>query len=338
MVHAETRALGAIGLDAGHRGQAEHEPGRAGPLGPGHQLPGIGEHHHRPRPGHPHRGASCSKCATSARPPSTKSARSWPTSACGWECGCRPPPPRSCRIRDWRRANGDRRTNPKPTLTDATTMRHRRRGRKLGRNPNHQRALLRNLASALILTERDAEGDENKPQGQGPDHHHAPEGQGSPPAGRALHHHRLPRPAAPGGRRRIWSPTPSATASSGGPGGSSERWQEWNQAIAPVVAARRRVLRLLGDKQAVRILFERHRPALRRPPRRLHPRAPPGQAPAGRRRHPGDPRVGRRRNDRVRRKAARPSSRPTSRSQAARAGRAPPRRGTGRCRPLKRAA
>ena len=34
-------------------------------------------------------------------------------------------------------------------------MRHRKRGRKLGRNPNHQRALLRNLASALILTERD---------------------------------------------------------------------------------------------------------------------------------------------------------------------------------------
>ena len=43
-------------------------------------------------------------------------------------------------------------------------MRHRRRGRKLGRNPNHQRALLRNLASALILTERDAEGEENKPK------------------------------------------------------------------------------------------------------------------------------------------------------------------------------
>ena len=36
-------------------------------------------------------------------------------------------------------------------------MRHRKRGRKLGRNPSHQRALLRNLASALILTERDTE-------------------------------------------------------------------------------------------------------------------------------------------------------------------------------------
>src|SRR5271165_2685330 len=46
-------------------------------------------------------------------------------------------------------------------------MRHRRKGRKLGRNPNHQRALLRSLASALILTERDAEEDGNKPKIKG---------------------------------------------------------------------------------------------------------------------------------------------------------------------------
>jgi large subunit ribosomal protein L17 len=36
----------------------------------------------------------------------------------------------------------------------------------------------------------------------------------------------------------------------------SKRWVEWNSAIAPAVAARRRCLRLLGDKQAVRILFD----------------------------------------------------------------------------------
>ena len=66
-------------------------------------------------------------------------------------------------------------------------------------------------------------------------------------------------PATPCPTRRpptIWSPTPSATATSGGRGAHSDQWQEWNQAIAPVVAARRRALRLLGDKQAVRILFD----------------------------------------------------------------------------------
>ena len=36
-------------------------------------------------------------------------------------------------------------------------MRHRRKGRVLGRSPSHQRALLRNLASALFLTEQERE-------------------------------------------------------------------------------------------------------------------------------------------------------------------------------------
>jgi large subunit ribosomal protein L17 len=36
----------------------------------------------------------------------------------------------------------------------------------------------------------------------------------------------------------------------------SATWYDWNRAIAPVVAARRRVLQLLGDKQAVKVLFE----------------------------------------------------------------------------------
>ena len=46
-------------------------------------------------------------------------------------------------------------------------MRHRRKGRTLGRCPSHQRALLRNLASALILTERDAEDEDNRPKVKG---------------------------------------------------------------------------------------------------------------------------------------------------------------------------
>jgi large subunit ribosomal protein L17 len=34
----------------------------------------------------------------------------------------------------------------------------------------------------------------------------------------------------------------------------SEKWQQWAAAMAPAVAARRRLLRLLGDKRAVRVL------------------------------------------------------------------------------------
>ena len=57
MVHSEARALGARRHRSGHRSQAGHEPGGVGPVGAGHQLPGVGKHRHRPRPGHPHRGA-----------------------------------------------------------------------------------------------------------------------------------------------------------------------------------------------------------------------------------------------------------------------------------------
>jgi large subunit ribosomal protein L17 len=36
----------------------------------------------------------------------------------------------------------------------------------------------------------------------------------------------------------------------------SDQWRKWNEAIAPAVAARRRALRLLGSREAVRILFD----------------------------------------------------------------------------------
>lgn len=41
---------------------------------------------------------------------------------------------------------------------------------------------------------------------------------------------------------------------------ASESWQKWARAVAPAVKARRRVVQLLGDKQAARILFERIAP------------------------------------------------------------------------------
>lgn len=141
-------------------------------------------------------------------------------------------------------------------------MRHKRRGRKLGRNPSHQRALLRNLASALILTERDKElFDSSDPT--------APKAPKEPGriittlqkakevrpllercitvARRALPHQKAADRLEPDADRdspqwRAWR--------------ESDEWQEWNRAIAPVVAARRRALKLLGDKEAVQILFD----------------------------------------------------------------------------------
>jgi len=134
-------------------------------------------------------------------------------------------------------------------------MRHRRRGRVLGRHPKHQRALLRNLASALILTERDAEGDENEPKVKGRIVTTLQKAKEVRPlvercitiARRALPHQEAADELETDADRdsdqwRDWR--------------QGEQWREWNQAIAPVLAARRRVLRLLGDKQAMRIVFD----------------------------------------------------------------------------------
>ena len=129
-------------------------------------------------------------------------------------------------------------------------MRHRKRGRKLGRNPNHQRALLRNLASALILTERDAEGEDNEPKVKGRIITTLPKAKEVRPlvervitiARRALPHQEAASALAPSAER-----TPTAAC-------KSEQWQKWNQAVAPVIAARRR-LAALGDKQAM-IVFD----------------------------------------------------------------------------------
>ena len=136
-----------------------------------------------------------------------------------------------------------------------TTMRHKRRGRKLGRNPNHQRALLRNLASALFLTERDAEGEDNAPKTKGRIITTIQKAKEVRPlvercitiARDALPQKEAAAKLAPDAERnssqwRSWR--------------DSQGWQEWSQAMAPVVTARRRTLRLLGNKQAVKILFE----------------------------------------------------------------------------------
>ena len=48
----------------------------------------------------------------------------------------------------------------------------------------------------------------------------------------------------------------AVNTSSTGSWRSSPEWYEWNKTIAPAVAARRRAIRLLGDKQAVEILFD----------------------------------------------------------------------------------
>ena len=134
-------------------------------------------------------------------------------------------------------------------------MRHRRRGRTLGRSPSHRKAMLKNLASALFLTERDASLDDNAPK----------------VAGRittTLHKAKEVRPLVEKCITIAKKSLPSAEAAekleTSAERGSdewkkwrqSDDWQKWASARAPVVAARRRVIQLIGDKEAAKILFD----------------------------------------------------------------------------------
>ena len=142
-------------------------------------------------------------------------------------------------------------------------MRHKKRGRTLGRNSSHRRALLRNLASSLFLTEWDFEEDElTAPYEEAPNN-----------PGRittTLHKAKEVRPmvekcitialkSLPAERQAEEFASPADKRSDAAAYDSwreSEKWQKWAAARAPAVTARRRVLQILGNKKAVKVLFE----------------------------------------------------------------------------------
>lgn len=134
-------------------------------------------------------------------------------------------------------------------------MRHRRKGRKLGRNPSHQRALLRSLASALMLTERDAEFDDNKPKVKGRIVTTITKAKEVRPLVEKCITIACKGIVAQDMARPYESPAPKG-ASAWKAWRESEAYDQWNRHMAPSIAARRRCLRLLGDKQAVRVLFD----------------------------------------------------------------------------------
>ena len=115
--------------------------------------------------------------------------------------------------------------------------------------------MLKNLASSLILTERDAEFDENAPKVKGR-------------VVTTLHKAKEVRPLVEKcitiARRSLEHAERARDFESGAERGSadwkswreSDQWRQWADARAPVVAARRRAMQLLGDKEAVRILFD----------------------------------------------------------------------------------
>jgi large subunit ribosomal protein L17 len=114
--------------------------------------------------------------------------------------------------------------------------------------------MLKNLASAIFLTERDAELDANKPKVKGRIITTLPKAKEVRSlvektitiAKKALVHQEAADKLGTTAERnsKAWKDWREG-----------EGWKKWVAAIAPVVNARRRCIQMLGDKQAVKILF-----------------------------------------------------------------------------------
>ena len=115
--------------------------------------------------------------------------------------------------------------------------------------------MFRNMASSLFLTERDAELDDNEPKVKGRIVTTMPKAKEVRPivercitiAKKSLQHSEAASKFATDADRgsdayKSWR--------------ESDNYRQWNEKIAPALAARRRVLRMLGDKQAVSIVFD----------------------------------------------------------------------------------
>ena len=134
-------------------------------------------------------------------------------------------------------------------------MRHRRSGRILGRSPSHRRAMLKNLASSLLLTEKDAEFDDNPP---------ATKGRVVTTMAKAKEVRPIIDRCMTMARNTLEDQRKADTLDSAAERNSeewrqwrsSQQWTDWNQAIAPVLTARRRAIQILGNKEAVSILFD----------------------------------------------------------------------------------
>ena len=134
-------------------------------------------------------------------------------------------------------------------------MRHKRHGRTLGRAPSHRRSLLRNLASALFITEREVTDlDVNPPKVKG---------RIVTTLAKAKEVRPLVEKCITLAKKGVAAERAAAEFGTDADRNTAawKEWREgpnhgkWTAAMAPAVAARRRLVQILCDKQAVEILF-----------------------------------------------------------------------------------
>jgi len=133
-------------------------------------------------------------------------------------------------------------------------MRHRIKGRILGRTASHRWAMWRNMASSLIKTARVDPEDKTGPKVAGRITTTLPKAKELRPylekiitlAKKGVAAEQIAKPLGTSAAKntaewKAWR--------------DSDKWQKWNAAMAPAVNARRKAFSLLRDKDALEILF-----------------------------------------------------------------------------------
>ncbi|MBI3866417.1 MAG: 50S ribosomal protein L17 [Planctomycetia bacterium] len=134
-------------------------------------------------------------------------------------------------------------------------MRHRIKGRTLGRNASHRHAMFRNMAASFIRTLRPGDDDPNKPKVQGRIITTVAKAKELRPFIEKLV--TIARKAAVYEQQAVaFATTAKRNSTEWKTWKESDQYQKWNQAIAPAVRSRRKAFALLRDKLAVQILFD----------------------------------------------------------------------------------
>lgn len=133
-------------------------------------------------------------------------------------------------------------------------MRHKMKGRTLGRNATHRKAMFRNMAASFIRTLHAGDDDPNKPKTLGRIITTLEKAKELRPyieklvtiARKSLVHEQ---------QARSFATTAQKNSTEWKSWRESDSYTKWAQAIAPAVTYRRRAFALLRDKLAVQILF-----------------------------------------------------------------------------------
>lgn len=133
-------------------------------------------------------------------------------------------------------------------------MRHRIKGRTLGRNASHRKAMFRNMAVGFIRTLATDDDSPRKAKVSGRITTTEAKAKELRPFIEkliTLARKSLPNQAA----AAQYATTAARNSAEWKAWRDSDQWRKWNQAVAPVVNAKRRAFAALRDKQAVDILF-----------------------------------------------------------------------------------